>query len=274
MVRSRACGALAPCTTRRPVSSSSSVARSSSPSPRRRRAAPTFDLAGVIRVLRKLYGAPAPRRPTEPFALVLWENVAYLANDAQRARAFALLKRTVGLAPPKVRAAAQAKLLAVTSHGILPVVFAAKLRRAAELAREHFDDDVAAAARQPLAAALRAMRTFPGIGEPGAETILLFARAHPVLGLDSNGLRVLVRLGAAREGKNYAATYAAVRRALAPALPTDFDRLITAHRLLRRHGQEICRRARPTCEICPLSDRCDYYRTVSADPTPEATRGR
>ena len=53
---------------------------------------------------------------------------------------------------------------------------------------------------------------FPSIGEPGAEKILLFARVYPVLGLDSNGVRVLTRLGLVVEAKSYAATYRGVQR--------------------------------------------------------------
>ena len=38
---------------------------------------------------------------TEPFAMILWENVAYLASDAKRAEAFAELKTKVGLTHAK-----------------------------------------------------------------------------------------------------------------------------------------------------------------------------
>ena len=48
---------------------------------------------------------------------------------------------------------------------------------------------------------------FPMIGEPGAEKILLFSGVLAVLALDSNGVRVLVRLGVGEERKSYAATY-------------------------------------------------------------------
>ena len=43
--------------------------------------------------------------------------------------------------------------------------------------------------------------------------------------------------------------------------PDDFDWLITAHQLLRRHGRELCRRAAPLCASCPLQERCPSART-------------
>ena len=59
----------------------------------------------------------------------------------------------------------------------------------------------------PLARARRLLRRFPGIGEPGADKVLLFSRTQPVFALDSNGLRTLLRLGYGREVKSYPATY-------------------------------------------------------------------
>ncbi|HEV2750417.1 MAG TPA: hypothetical protein VGV12_07840 [Gemmatimonadales bacterium] len=42
-------------------------------------------LRGAIARLAKFYGRP-PRPPaTDPFALVIWENCAYLVDDARRA---------------------------------------------------------------------------------------------------------------------------------------------------------------------------------------------
>jgi hypothetical protein len=51
--------------------------------------------------------------------------------------------------------------------------------------------------------ARRALQKFPGIGAPGADKILLFTKTHALPALDSNGLRVLVRLGLAKEAKSY-----------------------------------------------------------------------
>jgi len=79
--------------------------------------------------------------------------------------------------------------------------------------------------------------------------------------MDSNVLRVLQRLGYGREEKSYAASYRSTREAAAPELPKDFDGLIEAYLLLRRHGQELCRRSHPRCEVCPLRERCAYARS-------------
>ena len=52
---------------------------------------------------------------------------------------------------------------------------------------------------------------FPMIGEPGAEKILLFCGLLNVLALESNGLRVLTRLGCGEERKELCRGYKSVR---------------------------------------------------------------
>ena len=128
----------------------------------------------------------------------------------------------------------------------------------------HFGDDLSPVLDKPLAAAKKDLRKFPAIGEPAAEKILLFNRRHPILALESNGLRVLVRLGYAPEHRNYSTMYKGVQRALAPQLPASCEALIRAHQLLRQHGQELCKRNSPLCGSCPLRADCAWFRDVAA----------
>ena len=218
----------------------------------------------VIDRLGQLYGEPASPAVTDPFAMILWENVAYLAGDTKRGEAFTELRKKVGLAPADIRKAKDSALLAIAGKGIIPAGTVEKMRNAAQVARELFNDEVAAIVEKPTAAAKKDLRKFPAIGEPAAEKILLFNRRHPFLALDSNGLRVLVRLGYAPEHRNYATTYKGMQRVLAPELPDDCEALIRAHQLLRQHGQELCKRNSPRCGSCPLRTHCVYFREVSA----------
>jgi endonuclease III len=221
----------------------------------------------LIDRLARFYGEPPPPVVTEPFAMILWENVAYLANDAKRAEAFAELQATTGLTPAGIRKANNRVLLAIANRGIVPANTVEKLRRAAEIARDDFGDDLSPILDKPLTAAKKDLRKFPAIGEPAAEKILLFNHRHPILALESNGLRVLVRLGCAPEHKNYSTMYKNVQRALAPQLPTDCAVLIRAHQLLRQHGQELCKRTTPLCASCPLRPDCAWFREFAGSAT-------
>ncbi|MGH8137086.1 MAG: hypothetical protein ACREVV_02660 [Steroidobacteraceae bacterium] len=193
----------------------------------------------------------------DPFELILWENVAYLAPLARRREAFELLRRTVGTAPAAILAARQPALEEVTARGILKGTFAAKLRECARIALEHFRGDLEAVVREPPERAARALRQFPGIGAPGAEKILLFAGRQSLLAADSNALRVLARLGLIAEDKSYARMYRASRE-LAKKLVVEPRVMQEAHLLLEQHGKTLCKRAVPRCEACPLAARCAY----------------
>jgi endonuclease-3 len=221
-------------------------------------------LDAIVDRLAGVYGEPASPPSRTLLDLVLLENVAYLSDDRRRQQAFDELQRRVGTLPHQILAAPHEALIDVASHGILPGTFAEKLRRIAQLAAVDFGGDLEALRMQPLAQARRALTRFPSIGAPGAEKILLFGRSHPVLGLDSNGVRVLTRLGVVEESASYAATYRNVQTYAAGYADRGIEWLIRAHQLLRQHGQELCRRSRPQCDRCPLNDGCDFFLVVVA----------
>ena len=216
----------------------------------------------VIRDLGAYYGTPEPPELTDPLELILWENVAYLVDDERRKTSYDALRERIGTRPERILAASTEQLLDIAAlGGILPEKRVGKLRTIAELAVREFEGDLCTILDLPLSKAKKALKKFPGIGEPGAEKILLFTRTHPVLALDSNGLRVLLRLGFGEEEKSYAGTYRAVRAAVSEQCRKDYPWLIRAHLLLRLHGRELCKRSVPLCEACPLSKGCRYYTT-------------
>ena len=220
----------------------------------------TITFSTLVDELQRHYGRPAPPASIDPLELIIWENIAYLASDERRAAAFATLKRSIGTRPEHILAAKHSALAAIGKAGILPDVSAAKLLAIAKIAYEEFDSDLRSVLKKPLHQAKKALKRFPSIGDPGAEKILLLTRSYPVMALDSNGLRVLCRVGFAEEQKNYSATYRSVQDAILEQLPRDYDSLIRAHQLLRQHGQELCKRSKPRCTECPVRESCNYGR--------------
>ena len=216
-----------------------------------------ISLRKAIRILKKHYGPPALLPTTDPFELILWENVVYLARPARRREAFEELKSLVGTSPDAILSASTGALESVTSRGVMKSTFAARLRECALIAVNDFGSDLASAINGPIAVAKRALRSFPGIGEPGAEKILLFSGRHALLAPESNGLRVLIRLGLVIEEKSYARTYAGSKEA-SKELPPDPIAMQEAHLLLQQHGQNLCKSNVPLCEACPLVLECAY----------------
>ena len=214
----------------------------------------------IVSELQEFYGPPQPPKVTDPLGMILLENVAYFLVTSAANKLSTHSSERVGLTPPEILMAHEETLLEVTRlGGMHPAARVEKLRRIAQIALQEFDGDLDRVLKQPLAKAKKSLKKFPGIGDPGAEKIFLFSRTHPILALDSNGLRVLLRLGYGEERKSYSSTYRSAQEAVESELTKDFDWLIGAHQLLRRHGQELCKTARPLCSRCPLKSSCRYY---------------
>jgi endonuclease-3 len=220
----------------------------------------TSKLARVVAALREQHGAVAAPPTTNAFELLLWEYVAYLATDDRRGAAFNALRRRVGLTPQAILEAKLAVLhdIAASGGGTAVDDRVRHMQDAAAIVVDEFDGSLDAVLSLPLPDAMRALQRFHGIGEPGAERILLLTRSQALLPLDSNGARVLVRIGYGVDHKSYTAMYRSVREATRPEIVSDVEWLIDAHVVLRRHGQEICRRSSPRCDSCAARAMCAH----------------
>jgi endonuclease III len=231
----------------------------------------TVPLGEALEELARLHGEPAPLPARTLFEWVLHENATYLGDDATRERAMTALGRRVGTRPSDLLAASPALLTLVAEEGgragLAPSERASRWTEAAALAMHQAGGDLDAEVDRLGAgstAAARLLKKFPGIGGPGAEKLLLLTGRRAVLALESNGLRVLLRLGHGVEAKSYDRSYRSAQAAAIASLgereSAQAPRLLRAHRLLRRHGQEVCRRSQPLCPACPLQPRCPHAR--------------
>jgi len=216
----------------------------------------------MLDALRRHYGTLKPPPARGAFELVVWEKVAYLAPDARRLAAFEQLRKTVGLTPQAIVSAKRSTIVdALTAGGIAPAERATRLIAAAELVIGDFDGRLDDVCSRPLSDAKRALKRIYGIADPGAEKILLLTGNHRVLGVDSNGLRVLSRLGYGVQAKTYSTTYkSATDAALLELSAVPMAGLIEANLLLRHHGQTLCKTSNPKCGACVLREVCPSAR--------------
>ena len=189
--------------------------------------------------------------------MVLWEQVAYLASDEKRSKAFEALRSRIGTSAVTIAGAGKAALVEIAAlGGIFAELRAERIQESAAMVIKDFGGDLDSVLGWPSPKVKKALQRFPMIGEPGAEKILLFCGKLDVLALESNGLRVLTRLGFTQEAKSYSATYRAAREATLELLPVTTTQLQQAHLLLRRHGTDLCFRSSPACNSCPLEYSC------------------
>lgn len=213
--------------------------------------------------LREVYGN-LKVEITYPFEMVIFENAAYLVDDARRIATFRALKTEIGISPEAILRHSEAEIAEVIAGGgMKPEHRAGKVRESAAVAKRIGLPRLRDAVRTDPDVAKKLLCEFPSVGEPYADRILLFAGGHPRIAADSNALRVLTRLGFVEEAKSYSTTY---RRAatLAASEVKDLETARTLHLLLRRHGQEVCKTSQPRCGLCPLREECDWYRNSVA----------
>lgn len=213
-------------------------------------------LAAVIaRLAQDL--APPPV-PSEPFALILWENIGYLIDDQRRRTLFDAFVARIGLSPAAILAADEALLFELAERGgMRPDVRVELWLAIANIVQTDCNGDLSATISVlPLPKARALLKRFPTIGDPGADKILLFCGLAVRPCLESNGLRVLARLGYFQEQPSYNTSYKAAIAVLAAEGVVGGGALIQAHAVLREHGKVLCRRGTPFCTACPLEEGC------------------
>jgi endonuclease III len=224
-----------------------------------------------------MYGPQKAVGPTDPYEMIIYLNCGYPATDASCSKGFDALKREVGLSPKEILAASAAKLARLLRlGGIVPDQRAARLQEIARKVKVEFGGDLKAALKKRLnlekeqagkgiRGAKNALREFPVIGEPSAEKILLFSKSAPVAAVPSAFVEVPARLWFGKAGKNYAADYRAAREILSAGTEETFEARQRAYLLLKKHGQQTCKRSHPKCEVCPLTGQCAYIQLQAAD---------
>jgi len=143
---------------------------------------PTLPLRAYIDRLRTLYGRPKRPIPSGPFEWIIWEHVAVVPDDEQRALVFRTLRQRIGTTPQAVLRTPKPKMLELLAPGG-PNAAArlARLREAAHLMIEIGLARVRTLVRESPAEAKKLLKRFKGIGETGADRILLFCRTQATL---------------------------------------------------------------------------------------------
>jgi endonuclease-3 len=220
--------------------------------------------------LHTVYG-PAAWPPTyapldELVATILSQHTSDINSD----RAFAALKRSYPTWQA-VRDAPLDDLIESIRTGGLAVVKAeriqAVLRALTSTTGEVHMPDLR---RMRRATAMATLTSLPGVGRKTAACVLLFGSHVAALPVDTHVHRVALRLGLVPPRTTPERTTDLLEAELDPRQYYAF------HVHVIRLGREICKAARPQCEICPLRERCVYgsasrLETVRAPATTPST---
>ena len=237
------------------------------------------------------FGKQVPYWPTEPYEFLVWWHCGYPQSDECCARGWAALSSQVGIVPEVLLRAKPATLItALKDGGMVPELRAERLKQIAMRVQDGFGGDLRSALTRPqglkpkpskaiygttrsrallqdnaamtasnsVKEARKILKSFPSVADPGADRILLFARIAPIAAVPSNTVHVAVRVLHGRERENYGQNYKQAQQAIEETVPAKFDARQRAYLLLKRHGQELCKRTNPKCEACPVRGNCAY----------------
>jgi endonuclease III len=221
-------------------------------------------ISEILDTLESFYGKQRSDAPADPYEFLVWWHCGYPASEERCAKGWQLLTSQIGVAPKLLLAAKTSKLVgALRAGGMVPELRAARLKEIAGRVRDEFAGDLRLALSSlPVPQARKILKTFPGVGNPGAERILLFAKLAPAAAVPSSCPQVLVRIEQGAESPNYAANYSAAQ-AMLEALPATFSARSRAYLLVNRHGHELCKRSKPACTRCPLQSNCAFAKQPS-----------
>lgn len=95
----------------------------------------------------------------------------------------------------------------------------------------------------------------PGVGRKTANVVVSNAYGKAAIAVDTHVFRVSNRIGLA-DSNDVSGTEEQLMKNIEKKLWSD------AHHWLIFHGRRICKARKPKCEICPLIDKCLYYKKI------------
>lgn len=97
--------------------------------------------------------------------------------------------------------------------------------------------------------------SLPGTGRKTANLVLGDAFGIPGIVIDTHAKRLTKRIGLTKYD-----TPEKIEKDLLKFVPIDYQTLLGHHMV--DHGRAVCTAMRPKCESCPLSDICDYKKSL------------
>src|SRR5205823_5150557 len=225
---------------------------------------PTPDIAAlsakaleVTRRLTELYGV-AEWSKKDPLSMLVDIILSHRTRDEQTAAAYDNLLKRFG-SWEAVRDAPTHEVQETISNVNWPEVKAPRLQEIMRrITQERGELNLDFLRDLPVEEGAAWLGRLEGVGPKTRACVLLFSCQKPILPVDTHVHRVSIRLGLI--GKKVTAD--AAHDLLQALLPNDARTIYDFHKALLRHGQRICVYERPRCNKCPITDLCDYYKTV------------
>jgi endonuclease III len=126
-------------------------------------------LGEILNQMEEFYGPQEPSFPTDPYEFLVWWYCGYPASDAACAAGWNSLIRDVGIDSRKILKTKASKLAAaIKPGGMFPELRAQRLQELAFRVENECGGNLRAALAGPVGKARQLLKSFHGIGDPGA----------------------------------------------------------------------------------------------------------
>ena len=225
----------------------------------------TADLkAKALRVhglLQHHYGKPTLKEHRDPLSELVVTILSQNTSDVNSGRAYRSLRQHFP-SWEDVRSAQTEDVAAAIRMGGLANIKAPRIQAILrQLVDERGNLDLGFLDAMPAVEARRYLTSLPGVGPKTAACVLLFSLHKPALPVDTHVHRVARRLGLI-PSKGTPKKACALLEELLPE-----QTYYPFHLNVIRHGRTLCKKAKPRCDTCPLSEECDYAQRDSIATT-------
>jgi endonuclease-3 len=209
--------------------------------------------------LIEFYGEPTWRNPLPPVDELVSTILSQNTNDVNRDRAFDALCNRFPTWEAVLEAPEDQIIAAIRPAGLAnqkgPRIQA--ILRAISEERGNLDLNFLKNFSADDASAW--LLKFKGVGPKTAAIVLQFSLGIPAFPVDTHVHRISGRLGLRPKKMNADKAH----DHLAAQFPT--ETYYAAHLNIIRLGREICKARKPHCDLCPLSDFCEFYQESNMD---------
>ena len=206
----------------------------------------------AIKLLEKEYGRPKRGRCGNPVDALVRTILSQNTSDANRDRAFQLLKKRFPENERLLEASVKEIAKAIRPGG-LPEVKARRIKNAlARIKAERGRLELDFLKGLPLGKAREFLTSIYGVGPKTAAVVLNFCFGKPAFPVDTHIYRVAKRLGLIPEK----ATREKAHELMEAAVPE--EKMFSFHVNLIAHGRRVCTARNPKCPECALLAICLY----------------
>lgn len=189
-----------------------------------------------------------------PFEVIVGAILTQSAAWTNVEKGIANLKMAGALSPQALRDLPPSRLAELIHSCGYYNAKAAKLKAFAEWFGKRFDDSLEKMFACDTGLLREELLEVHGIGEETADSILLYSGNKPVFVIDAYTRRIIDCLGLEPRG----AKYADYQELFMCNFPHDIQMFNEYHALLVALGKNVCRKNKPLCKVCCLSESCKH----------------